>query len=98
MTTSPEVRIAAQIYLPWLIMAPLIGVTSWIYDGMFIGAMMTGAMLRAMALSVAIYAAAMAILLPAFGNHGLWAALMVLNIARGLTLRRAWPGIEARIA
>ena len=98
MTTAPEVRATAQIYLPWMIIAPLIGVASWIYDGMFIGAMMTGAMLRAMALSVAIYAAAMAILLPAFGNHGLWAALMVLNIARGLTLRRAWPGIEARIA
>ncbi len=98
MTTSPEVRIAAQIYLPWLIMAPLIGVTSWIYDGMFIGAMMTGAMLRAMALSVAIYGVSMAILLPAFGNHGLWGALMVLNIARALTMRCAWPGIAARLA
>jgi hypothetical protein len=33
--------------------APLIGVAAWIYDGIFIGAMLTGDMLRAMLLSVA---------------------------------------------
>jgi MATE family multidrug resistance protein len=32
-----------------------------------------------------------------FGNHGLWAALMVMNAARGLTLYRAYPGIAQRL-
>ena len=98
MTTSAEVRITAQTYMPWLILAPLIGVPSWIYDGMFIGAMMTGAMLRAMALSVAIYGLAIAILQPGFGNHGRRAALPLLNIPRGLPTRRAWSGIAPRLA
>ena len=98
MTTAPDVRAEARAYLPWLVAAPLIGVFSWIYDGIFIGATLTAEMRRTMIQSVAIYALALALLMPAFGNHGLWAALMVLNAARGLTMARAAPRAEARIA
>lgn len=98
MTTAPDVRAEARGYLWWLVAAPLIGVASWIYDGIFIGALQTGAMLRAMALSVAVYAGALAILIPAMGNHGLWAALMVLNLTRGLSMRAAYPQVLARAA
>ena len=98
MTTAPDVRAEARAYLPWLVAAPLIGVFSWIYDGIFIGATLTAEMRRTMIQSVAIYALALALLMPAFGNHGLWASLMVLNAARGLTMARAAPRAEARIA
>lgn len=98
LTTAPEVRAEARLYLPWLIAAPLVGVASWIWDGIFIGALLTRVMLHAMALAVAVYALAMALLIPAFGNHGLWAALMVLLVARALALWRASPAITARIA
>jgi multidrug resistance protein, MATE family len=93
MTTSPEVRLAARVYLPWLIAAPLIGVAAWIYDGIFIGAMLTGDMLRAMLPAVAAYAIALALLIPAFGNHGLWAALMVLNAARTVMMWQRYPKV-----
>lgn len=93
MTTAPEVRAEARMFLPWLVAAPLIGVWSWIYDGVFIGALRTGLMLRAMAVSVAVYALAVAGLLPLAGNHGLWAALSVLNLMRAVTLWRAYPAI-----
>ena len=93
MTTATDVRQEARHFLPWLAAAPLIGVASWIYDGIFIGALQTRAMLRTMALSVAVYAAALGLLIPAFGNHGLWAGLMVLNLTRGLTMWRAYPRI-----
>lgn len=96
MTTSPEVREAARDYLPWLVAAPLIGVAAWIYDGIFIGALLTGDMLLAMLLSVAVYAVALAVLVPLGGNHGLWAALMVLNAVRTVTLWRRYPKILAR--
>jgi MATE family multidrug resistance protein len=96
MTTSPEVRAEARQFVPWLIAAPLLGVASWIYDGIYIGALLTRQMLRAMVLSVTIYAAALFVLIPAYGNHGLWAALMVLFIARALTLWRASPAIAAK--
>ncbi len=98
LTTSPEVREAARAYLPWLIAAPLIGIAAWIYDGIFIGAMLTGDMLRAMLLSVLVYVAALLVLVPTFGNHGLWAALMVLNATRTVTLWRLYPKVPALAA
>ena len=91
MTTAPDVRAVAAGLLPWLVIAPLVGFASWIWDGVFIGALLTGAMLRAMLPAVALYALALALLVPTFGSHGLWAALTVMNLARGFTLwqRRA---------
>ena len=66
--------------------------------GIFIGATLTREMRNAMLLSVAVYALALGLLIPAFGNHGLWAALMVLNATRGLTMARFYPRAEAKAA
>jgi MATE family multidrug resistance protein len=98
MTTAPEVRETARAYLPWMGLAPLIGIAAWMFDGIFIGATLTREMRNAMLLSVAIYIAALCALIPAFGNHGLWAALMVLNLARGVTMARLYPRAEAKAA
>lgn len=98
MTTSPEVRLEAAQFLPWLVAAPLLGVGAWIFDGVFIGALRTGAMLRAMLVSVAGYGVGLAILVPLMGNHGLWAALMLLNLLRLVTLGRSYAGLEKSVA
>lgn len=98
MTTAPDVRERARGLLPWLIAAPLISFASWIYDGIFIGALMTREMLRAMAVSVAVYAVAVVGLMWAMGDHGLWAALLVLNATRGLTMRAVFPAVLARVS
>ncbi len=98
MATAPEVRAEARAYLPWMAAAPLIGVGAWMLDGVFIGATRTKELRNAMLVSVAVYAAALAILLPAFGNHGLWAALMILNLARATTLALRYPALEAAAA
>lgn len=98
MTTAPDVRAAARTFLPWLVAAPLIGVTAWIFDGIFIGAMRTGPMLRTTVMSAGVYALALAVLIPALGNHGLWAALMLLNVSRSITMARAWPAVVASLS
>jgi multidrug resistance protein, MATE family len=98
MTTAPDVRAEAARFLPWLAMAPLIGVGSWIYDGVYIGALRTGAMLRAMLVSVAGYVLALLVLVPLAGNHGLWAALMLLNLLRMYTLWRGFPALARGMA
>ena len=98
MTTAPDVRLTARHFLPWLIAAPIIGVASWIFDGIFIGATLTRDMRQAMLISVAIYVAALAVLAPAFGNHGLWAALMVLNLARSINMALRYSGVERKAA
>ncbi len=94
MSTAPEVREAARHYLFWAALAPVIGIASWMFDGIFIGATRTRDMRNAMILSVAVYVVALLVLVPAFGNHGLWAALMVLNICRGVTLWLRYPALE----
>lgn len=94
LTTSPEVRVEARRYLLWLSAAPLLGVAGWMLDGVFIGATLTRDMRIAMLQSVAIYAVALLILLPLWGNHGLWASLMILNGVRGLTMAWRYPRAE----
>ncbi|WBU58358.1 MATE family efflux transporter [Paracoccus sediminicola] len=95
LTTATEVRAEARHFLPWLVAAPLIGIASWMLDGIFIGATLTGRMRRAMIETVCVYVMALLILPTAFGNHGLWAALMVLNLTRALTMARFYPEAEA---
>lgn len=97
MTTAPEVRQVARDYLPWVALAPLIGIASWIYDGIFIGATASRAMVQCMAISVAAYAVAVAVLLPIMGNHGLWAAMLIFFSLRGVTAHWMWPGIKRQV-
>lgn len=95
LTTSAEVRAEARSYLVWMGFAPLIGIASWMLDGIFIGATLTREMRAAMVQAVLIYLVAVVALPPLMGNHGLWAALMILNAARGWTMWRRYPKAEA---
>jgi len=95
MAKAPEVQAEARRYLGWIALAPLIGIASWMFDGIFIGATLTREMRLAMLQSATVYLLALLVLLPLAGNHGLWAALMLLNAARGLTMARYYPRAEA---
>lgn len=94
MTTSQEVREEAKKYLPWVVAAPVVGVASWMLDGIFIGATRTVDMRNMAAISAAIYFAAVWALAPVFENHGLWMALLISFIARGATLAWRYPALE----
>ena len=91
MTDLAEVRGAAGSYLPWMIASPLLSVWAFQLDGVFIGATRTAAMRTAMLASLAIYLGACWALIPIWGNHGLWLALMVFMAVRGLSLGAAYP-------
>ena len=95
LTTSQEVRAESLQFLPWMIALPIVGAPSWMLDGIFIGAMRTRAMRNGMAISVGSYWLSLLILLPAFGNHGLWAGLMIFFIIRALTLGLRYPALES---
>lgn len=94
MTTAPDVRAEAKIYLPYMVAAPLVGCAAWMLDGIFIGATRSREMRDMMILSALIYMGALWLLLPAYGNHGLWLALLVSFIARGITLGARYPALE----
>lgn len=94
MSTSQAVQYSAKTYLIWMVIAPLIGVLSWMMDGIFIGATRTREMRNMMILSLLCYLIAVWVLLPSFGNHGLWAAMMIFFAMRGVTLALVYPRIE----
>ncbi len=96
MAKDPAVQAAARLYLPWVAAAPVVGIAAWMFDGIYIGATLTREMRNLMVAAVAVYLAALAALVPPFGNHGLWAALMALNLARGVTMALRYPRAEAR--
>lgn len=94
MTTSPEVRAEARVYLPYMVAAPLVGCAAWMLDGIFFGATRSADMRNMMALSAVIYVIALLILMPLVCNHGLWLALLISFIARGITLGWKYPALE----
>lgn len=98
MARDSAVQAAARSYLPWIALAPVISIAAYMLDGIFIGATRTREMRNATLASVAVYAALVMALVPAFGNHGLWAALMLLNITRGISLLLYYPALERRAA
>jgi len=97
MTTAEDVRVVSYEYLPWMVIAPMAGVAAWMLDGIFIGATRTADMRNMMFVSFCIYLIALALLLPAYGNHGLWASLIIFSIARGVTLGFKYPALEGSI-
>jgi len=95
MATDAAVRAEARVFLPWIVAAPFFGALAWAYDGIYIGALLTAEMRRLMLVSAALYALALVLLLP-FGNHGLWAAMMVLFAARSGLMHWRSPRVAAR--
>ena len=97
MTTAEDVRAVSYEYLPWMVLAPLVGAAAWMLDGIFIGATRTADMRNMMFISFCIYLIALAVLLPRYENHGLWASLIIFSIARGVTLGYKYPKLETSV-
>jgi MATE family multidrug resistance protein len=84
LTDIPEVVNTTLQYLPWLIVAPVIALWGYLYDGVFVGAT------RAKEMRNSMVASTFLVFLPAWfafrflGNHGLWLAFMIFLASRGL--------------
>ena len=85
LTNIDDVKNTAAAFLPWLILSPIVSVWSYWFDGIFIGANLMKQMRNTMLISLLIFLAVWQILL-VYGNHGLWAAMMIFMLARGLSM------------
>lgn len=94
LTTLPDLREAARVFLPWVVLFPVIGIGSWMLDGIFVGATLTGQMRRAMLIAALGYAASLLVTLPLLGNHGLWLSLLILNGLRLIVMGLWYPAAE----
>lgn len=97
MTTAADVRIEARRYLPWIVLAPLLSIAAWMFDGIYIGATFTREMVVSALLATLAFVATVW-LTWRWGSHGLWVALMVLNITRGVSQAAMYPRIPRSLA
>ena len=91
-TNQTAIIQTAQPFLWWMILLPLAGSVAYLWDGVYIGATATKAMRNWMLV------ATLLVFLPTYylsigplGNHGLWLALFLFMVARGLSL-----GLQAK--
>lgn len=94
LTDNAEVVASAREYQPWTLLFPVCGVAAFIWDGVYIGATATKGMLVSMASGTAVFFLLYLLLVPSWGNHGLWVAfvcyLAVRGISLALTRHRIW--------
>ena len=93
MTTLAQVRQLAPEYLVWIVIGPLMGVWSFLLDGIFIGTTHTKEMRNGMLISLAVFVLAAEMLVPTLGNHGLWLSYHLFMVARTITLGAWFPRI-----
>ncbi|WP_424984397.1 MATE family efflux transporter [Microbulbifer sp. S227A] len=98
MAKSAEVRIEARAYLNYMLLVPVLGVASWMLDGVFIGATRTADMRNMSILSTAAFVVTVLLLVPAYGNQGLWIAFLFSFVARAVTLGARYPALERATA
>ena len=91
-TTSPEVRGVARDFLVLAALAPLCGVLAYSFDGIYIGAAWARDMRNLMLLAFVTYLGVWYVLTP-WGNAGLWIALLVFLLARGLMQMMRYPAL-----
>jgi len=86
LTTSDEVRQAAQALLIFAAITPLTGVAAFVADGVVTGATMSREMRDGMVVASALFFATAFLLQPLWGIEGLWVALNLLFVYRALIL------------
>jgi MATE family multidrug resistance protein len=92
MTASPDVRRLAYEFLWLAALAPLCGVMAFSFDGIYIGATWARDMRNLMVAAFLIYLGVWWLTLP-LGNAGLWTALLIFFIARGILQAARYPAL-----
>jgi len=80
-STDPEVARTAVRYSVWIMVLPILGVTSFVLDGIFVGAAWTRALLATMAVAMAFYLAMLWLSSP-LSNDALWLAFSLFFVVR----------------
>ena len=84
---QPGIIPMAQPYHIYLAAIPLITFTAFLWDGVYIGATAARAIRNTMLISaIGVFLPATLLLMPRFGNHGLWVAFLMFMVARGLSM------------
>lgn len=86
LSSNREVTDEARDYFYWIVALPILSFSAFSWDGIYIGATDTRAMLVSMAAATTVYFTAYYFLFPLLGNHGLWVAFLAYLSVRGIIL------------
>ncbi|MEM6377458.1 MAG: MATE family efflux transporter [Bacteroidota bacterium] len=97
-TTETDVIQAAQPYLIWMMIFPILSTPCYIWDGVFIGLTASKAMRNCMILAILIFLGTYYFYGQHNGNHGLWLTMLLFMVARGIIQQAAywWKGLELK--
>lgn len=79
------VEASSQFYY-WAAIIPIAGFMAFTWDGVFIGATRTRAMLMSMFVAMIVFFVLYNLLITPMGNHGLWLAFIAYLLVRGIVL------------
>lgn len=86
LTSQKEVITVASDYLMWLVIFPILSVVPFVWDGVYIGITSSKAMRNTMLFSTfIIFLPAYYLLNHYYGNHGIWLAMILFVLARGIS-------------
>ncbi|WP_343345279.1 MATE family efflux transporter [Sphingomicrobium sp. XHP0239] len=93
---TPAVAMEAERQAIWLVFIPFAGVAGFIFDGVYVGASWTRALLLSMVGGTIVYALALWLSWP-LGNGGLWLSFTLFLVARALFQLLLLPRLVRRI-
>ena len=87
LTDNESLIMIIMDYKIWVVLIPLVSFSAFIWDGIFTGATASSYMRNNMIIAVLlVFIPARYILVPLYDNHGLWLALLLFLLARGVGL------------
>jgi MATE family multidrug resistance protein len=87
LTDNTVILSLAKEYYGWVVLLPLTGIAAFVWDGIYVGVTAAKAMRNTMIFSaVIIFLPAFYLLFPHFGNNGLWLALQIFMVSRGVSM------------
>ena len=88
---QPGIAEQARPYHLYMILIPVITFAAFIWDGIFIGATAAREIRNTMLIaSLLVFLPAWYLLMPLYGNHGLWIAFLLFMVARGVSMTVMW--------
>ena len=84
---QPGVVEQARPYYIYMVLIPVITFAAFLWDGIYIGATASKEIRNTMIISsLLVFLPAWYILMPLYGNHGLWIAFLLFMVARGVSM------------
>jgi len=97
LTDITEVRLSVETLMPLVFALPLVAVTCYQFDGVYIAATAGAAMMVTMGIAFVIYLFVLNPMTARWGITGLWGAVLIFMAIRGITQVIWYPRLESKL-